>query len=139
MVEGRHFSEFPANVHAMLTPAVRHIYVSVSTLSGHIHAIARWEFLRTSGSAHFNVRVTRGHDATRYLVLSNTTARLKCAFTLPERGSYTLNTSSVNEAEQKYEPASAGIRVTAPEAHVSIDATPDYFQVMLACAALGRL
>ncbi|OQP32393.1 phage tail protein [Pantoea latae] len=129
--EGRRFSENPASGHAMLPPAVRHLHVSVSASSGHIHAIARWEVLRTSGSAHFDVRVTRGHDATGYLVFSHTTDRPECAFTLPERGSYTLSVSSVNEAGQKSEPASAGITVAAPEAPVSIDVTPGYFQVTL--------
>ncbi|MGJ0190735.1 TipJ family phage tail tip protein [Pantoea sp. RRHST58] len=129
--EGRRFSELPASGHAMLPPAVRHLHVSVSASSGHIHAIARWEVLRTSGSAHFDVRVTRGHDSSELLVFSNTTDRPECAFILPETGCYTLSVCSVSEAGLRSEPACAGITVAAPESPVSVDVTPGYFQVTL--------
>lgn len=129
--EGKSFSEPPASEHAVLPPAVRHLRVSVSTSSRRIQALARWEILRTLSSVHFEIRVTRGHDATEHLVFSNTADQPECAFLLPETGRYTLSVCSVNEAGQKSEPVSTGITVAAPEPPVSIDVTPGYFQVTL--------
>lgn len=129
--EGRRFSEPPASEHAVLPPAVRHLRVSVSTSSGRIQALARWEILRTLSSVLFEIRVTRGHDATEPLVFSNTSDRPECAFTLPDTGRYTLSVCSVSEAGQKSEPVSVDITVAAPEPPVSIDVTSGYFQVTL--------
>ncbi|SNY70859.1 phage tail tip protein J-related protein [Pantoea sp. GL120224-02] len=129
--EGRRFSEPPASEHGMLPPAVRHLHVSVSASSGHIHAIARWEILRTLSSARFDIRVTRGDDASGNLVFSHRVDKPECTFTLPDPGGYRVSVWSLNEAGQKSEPVMTGITVAAPEPPVSVDVTPGYFQVTL--------
>lgn len=129
--EGRRFSESPASGHAVLPPAVRHLRVSVSMASGHIQAQARWEILRTLISARSEVRVTRGDDGTGSLIVSDTVDRPEYAFVLPEAGHYTLTVRSINEAGLKSKPVSVDITVAPPEAPVSVDVTPGYFQVTL--------
>ncbi len=117
--------------HAVLPPAVRHLRFSVSMASGHIQAQARWEILRTLISARSEVRVTRGDDGTGSLIVSDTVDRPEYDFVLPEAGHYTLTVRSINEAGLKSKPVSVDITVAPPEAPVSVDVTPGYFQVTL--------
>jgi len=129
--EGRRFSEPPASEHAILLPAIRHLRVSLSAASGHIQATARWEILRTLSRVRFDIRVTRGDDGPGRLVFSNTTDKPECTFTLPDPGLYRVTVCSLNEAGQKSEPVGEDISVASPEAPVSVDVTPGYFQVTL--------
>ena len=127
----RRFSEPPASERAALPPGIRHLSVNLSVASGQICAAARWEILRTLSSVRFDIRVTRGDDASGSLVISDRVDKPEFTFTLPEAGRYRLAVSSLNEAGQKSDPVSTSITVTAPEPPVSVDVTPGYFQVTL--------
>lgn len=129
--DGKHFSQPPASEHMILPPPVRHLHVSVSVSSGHIHATARWELLRTSGSVRFGVRVTRSDDDIGHLVFSSDADLPECTFTLPELGRYTVAVCSISEVGKRSEPVATVIAVEAPEPPVSVDVTPGYFQVTL--------
>lgn len=129
--KGMHFDEPPASERATLPPAVQHLCVTFNMEGGNITARARWEWLRTVVSAHFEIRVTRGNDDTGQIVTGQRLDKPECIFTFPGPGCYCVTVCSVNAVGQRSDPVSVLVGVKAPDSPVQINVTPGYFQVTL--------
>ncbi|EID8039618.1 host specificity protein J [Salmonella enterica] len=129
---GAHFAAQSGTVNGVIPPAVMHLTVDTEPEDNRYRAKASWDTPRVVKGVRFIVRLTTGAgteaDPVR-LVSSATTSETEYAFHDLPLGDYTLTVRAMNGFGQQGEPSSVTFSIQAPEAPVSIELTPGYFQI----------
>ncbi|EJM6604362.1 host specificity protein J [Salmonella enterica] len=129
---GAHFDPLPGTTNSIIPPAVQHLTVSTDNDSTLYQAKAKWDTPRVVKGVRFVVRLTTGNgkdDDPVRLVTTATTSETEYAFHELPLGDYTLTIRAINGFGQQGEPSSVTFSIQAPEAPVSIELTPGYFQI----------
>ncbi|MGY0152655.1 phage attachment tail tip protein J [Edwardsiella tarda] len=131
---GAHFMPQGGTINGVIPPAVQHLVVDVEPDNTLYQVAARWDTPRVVKGVRFLLRLTTGagtNEEPRRLVTTITTTENSWSFHSLPLGDYQLTVRAINGFGQQGIPTSVDFSIRAPEAPVSIEVAPGYFQLTL--------